>query len=150
MAFPWVSLCGYFQFPIVLFLFYSNASNLSTVCPAGASSQTDHEDGCFVWLLPINPPPPQTSRKFFSPAEPLSLNASRLLYFLHINMSPGSATAGCQLNATPGLRKHHLPPLTDSLSLLTQKKFRNLIHLSSRLWLWISSSGDGEAHSDAV
>lgn len=48
-----------------------------------------------------------------------SLKASRLLYFLHINMSPSSATAGCQLNAALGLRKHHHCLLTDSLSPFT-------------------------------
>lgn len=37
-------------------------------------------------------------------------------------MSPSSAAAGCHLNATPGLRKHRLCLLTDSLSPLAQKQ----------------------------
>lgn len=53
-----------------------------------------------------------------------SLKASRLLYFLHINMSPSSATAGCQLNAALGLRKHHHCLLTDSLSPFTHKRLQ--------------------------
>lgn len=43
-------------------------------------------------------------------------------------MSLGSAKAGCQLNATPGLRKHWLCPLTDSLSHNNKKK-GGLIHV---------------------
>lgn len=107
-------LCGFFLKirGFVLLHFYVSALNFSNIVSARrkqAYSQTHHKDGRFVWLLPIKPQtPPLVIFFFFSPAKPLSLKASRLLYFLHINMSPSSAPAGCQLNASLGLRKHHL------------------------------------------
>lgn len=132
----------FFFFPQKRNIFYGTAASLTSLCvtffcfvsfcsikllqslpsaPKQAYSRTCYKDGRFVWLLPIKPPQTLLACNFSPPAKPLSLKASRLWYFLHINMSPSSATAGCQLNATLGLRKHRLGPLTDRLSPLTQK-----------------------------